>query len=616
MVDIFNIKQPSDIKELNIKQLEQLSQQMREFLIESISKTGGHLGSSLGTVDLITALHYVFDSPKDKIIFDIGHQAYAHKILTGRAKQFEQLRKYKGMSGFLKQEESIHDVWEAGHSSTSISAAVGYAYARDLDKLNNHVVAVIGDGSMTNGMSMEALNHIIELNQKIIIIINDNEMSISSNVGYIDKILKNLEMHSKYDTTKIKLKNKLNKIDHSQKISKIISLSKNKIKNEINSSQNFFNMMGFKYYGPVNGHDYKDLVNTLNKAKQYNGPVIVHVKTEKGKGYKYAEVNKWHAINPFDVTTGEVIKKSNGLNNSQLVSNTLLQLMDKDEDIVVVSPAMIQGSSLDEILKKYPQRITDTGIAEEHATTMVAALALANKKPFLSIYSTFLQRSYDQILHDIIRQNTNVVIGIDRAGLVGEDGETHQGIYDVSFMMHMHNITIAQGRNAQEIKSLLKLAFETPGCFALRYPRGGNWEVDELNKEIQPIEYGTWEILQLGEQINIISFGEEINKYYNQFKGDNKVGIINARFIKPIDLQTLNLISDKKILIVEDNIRLGGLNSMIFDYYNQNNIKYKEIKVLAIDDHFVEQGSVEQLKKQEKIDLEAVCNMVEKMKNE
>lgn len=612
---ITDIKEPKDIKSLTVKELDDLSLKMRSFLIESISETGGHLGSSLGALDLITALHYEFNSPEDKIIFDVGHQAYAHKILTGRSKEFKKLRQKDGISGFLKRDESIHDVWEAGHSSTSLSAAVGYAIKRDLDQDNNHVIAVVGDGSFTNGMIFEALNHIIELNLKVIIIINDNEMSISENVGFVDKILKNLEISSSYDHTKNIVRNGLDKIDHSRTISKLISASKTKLKNKINSSKTFFNLLGFKYFGPLDGHNYSELLATLKVAKTIKGPVIVHVKTEKGHGYAPALENKWHSVAPFDIETGIEKNQKIALTNADLISETLVELMDEDENITIVSPAMLKGSALEKLEKKFSSRVTDVGIAEEHGTTLVAALALAGKKPFLSIYSTFLQRSYDQVLHDIVRQKCGVVLGIDRAGLVGADGETHQGIYDIAFLGHIPGLVIAQGRNASEIKSLLKLGFESNCPYALRYSRGGVFSKEDIDQEYTNITIGTWEQMKAGSEIVIISYGEKINEIYEYYKANSKIEILNARFIKPLDAEKLREIKNKKIIVIEEHVRLGGLGSLILDFYNQQQIAV-DLEIMAIGDHFVEQGTIDELRADEQIDLNALQKKVESLINE
>ncbi len=613
-MNVLDIKDPSDIKKMSVEELNILCKDIREFLISSISKTGGHLGSSLGTVELIVAMHYMFDSPKDKFIFDIGHQAYAHKILTGRAKGFDKLRKYKGMSGFLKKEESEHDVWEAGHSSNSISAAVGYAMQRDLDNEDNEVICLIGDGSMTNGMSLEALNHLIEVNKKVIILINDNEMSISSNIGFINNMFKSLDLNESYYDTKGVIRDSIDKIDKSQTITKLIRGFKNKVKNEINAPKGFFNALGFKYYGPVNGHDINSILKAFKVVKTYDGPIVMHVKTTKGKGYLPAEKGSWHGVSKFDIKTGEV-KPKDGFTNSKIVSEYIQYLMSKDEDIVVITPAMISGSELKNIEAKFPNRITDVGIAEEHGTSLLAALALANKKPFLSIYSTFLQRSYDQVFQDVVRQNCNVVIGIDRAGIVGEDGETHQGIYDISFLNHMPGVTIMQAKDGYELKGLLKLAFEIDGPMFLRYSKNAfNTKLD-LSNDAKEIEYGKWEVLSSGTDINIISYGEDLIDILEEYKDNEKVGVINARFIKPLDCEVLDNIKETNIIVLEESAKIGSLGQMIMSYYNDK----KEnvfIDIMAIEDNFVEQGSVKELKEEQGIDLKSLKKRVEAISNE
>lgn len=612
-MNILDITSPKDIKGLSIEELEKLNQDIRTFLIESISKTGGHLGSSLGAIELICAMHYCFDSPKDKIIFDVGHQAYAHKILTGRANQFETLRQYKGLSGFLKREESTHDIWESGHAANSISAAIGYAMQRDLDKEDNHVICVIGDGSMTNGMSLEALNHLIELNKKVIIIINDNEMSISQNIGFINNMFKNLQLNESYKSTKKKIKNSIDKLDNSQKTSKLISNFKNKLKNEINQTQSFFNVLGFEYLGPIDGHDMRDLIFTLEEAKKVKKPIILHVKTTKGKGYLPAEQNAWHGVSKFDIQTGKV-QTNEIISNSKIVSKTLKDLMDQNKDIVIITPAMISGSELNEINKSYPERITDVGIAEEHGTSLAAGLALAGKKPFLSIYSTFLQRSYDQVFQDIVRQKCDVVVGVDRAGLVGADGETHQGLYDISFLLHMPGVTIMQGKNGSELRSLLKLAFEIKGPVFIRYSRHSQNTVKELTSPLIKIEKNTWEELTKGSKVNIVSYGSDVEDYYNIYNTVQEVGVVNARFIKPLDEEMLIKISNRPILVVEESARIGGLYNFMLDFYNQKNIQVK-IQSCAIDDHFVEHGSISEIKEQEKISINNVKEKISEILN-
>lgn len=604
-MNLNEIKEPSDIKTCSIKELNQLAFDIRDFLIESISKTGGHLGSSLGTVELIIALHYSFNSPEDKLIFDIGHQAYTHKILTGRMNKFDTLRKYKGLSGFLKTSESIHDVWEAGHSSTSLSAAAGFSYARDLNEKNHNVVSIIGDGSLTNGMSMEALNHIIELNHKNIIIINDNEMSISSNIGFIDNLLKNLEINNSYDNTKYGIKNTLNKINSSGNLANNVSKIKEKIKSKISPAQSFFNIMGFKYIGVVDGHNIEDILSVFEKAKKYDRPVIIHVKTTKGKGYKPAEVGNWHAIDPFDIKSGELIQKKETISNSDFVSNVLLDCMTEDESINIISPAMFKGSSLTQIKEKYSNRITDCGIAEEHAATMAAAVSLSGKKTFLSIYSTFFQRCYDQVFHDIVRQNAPVVIGMDRSGLVGADGETHQGIYDISLLVTMPNIIISHPREGKELGEMISLAFESDKPFVIRYQKGGNNPTNVKYKS--SFKLGTWDILRFSKKINIITYGSYVDELLEFLP--EEIGIINARFIKPLDYKVLNKLSDSLLVVVEEHIKNGGLGDQILRYYNQNNIN-SNVHVRAISDNFIEQGDIMSLRKQEGLDKESIKKFI------
>ncbi len=609
-----DIQNPNDIKQMSNQELVETAENIRQFLVQSTAKTGGHLGSNLGIVELTMALHKSFDSPKDKLIFDVGHQTYVHKILTGRANRFDTLRQYEGLSGFLKMAESEHDVWEAGHSSTSISGACGFAYSRDIKGEDNHVVAVIGDGSLTNGMALEALNHIVELRQKVIIVINDNEMSISSNVGFIDNILKDLEKSEHYDNTKASVHKTLDHTPGGNTISNMLSNLKNKLKSEINGAKSFFNIMGYKYYGPVNGHDFSDLENTFYAAKQHNGPVIIHVKTEKGRGYEPAMLNKWHGVGPFDPETGKSLKVKNGLSYSGFIAKAVHKQMDENNDIAVITPAMLDGSELKVLKEKYPKRVTDVGIAEEHAITFAGALALDKVRPFVSIYSTFLQRGYDQVFHDLVRQNTNVVIGIDRAGLVGDDGETHQGIYDISFLSHMPNITIAMGKNPEEMQNLLNYGFNNDGVFALRYPRGGEIDEEIINKDLEKIQKPSWTYETKGNEAYVITYGPDVEKYTEYFKEDDRVGVINARFIKPIDKDVLEEIKSKKLFIVEEHQRIGGLNTLINDYYMMNNHKV-DMDVYAFDDCFVEQGNVEILKEANKVDFKTVSNEIKEKVN-
>ncbi len=572
-----------DLKNLNDEELRELANDIRTFLIDNVSKTGGHLGSNLGVVELSIMLHQVFNSPFDKLIFDVGHQGYVHKILTNRAPYFKTLRQTNGLSGFLKMKESPHDVWEAGHSSTSISAAMGFAYARDLDHQNYEIVCIIGDGSLTNGMSLEALNHLCSLKTKIIIVLNDNEMSISNNVGFIDEILKNIQYSKNYKDTKIYVKNIINAIPYGDNVVAKISQFKASLKNIIIPAQSFFNLMGLDYIGPVDGHNFADLRQALQKAKELDHSVIIHVKTIKGYGYLPAQKQQWHGVEPFDPITGTIIKKQQGISNACFISECLLDLMQKDQDIVVITPAMDSGSCLTKIKQKYPQRFTDVGIAEEHAMTFAAGLALNGKKPFCCIYSTFLQRCYDQINHDVVRQKANVVIGIDRAGIVGCDGETHQGIFDLSFLLPLPNLVIVQGSNENDMAHLLQWAFSYKGPVAIRYARGGNNYLTNISNQSNIVPF-KWQVLKKHAQCYIISYGNQINELKN---ANLDCGLIDACFLKPLDYQLLDSIKNCRLIIVEEHVKYGGLNSYIKDYLPNTNIK-----TIALTNEFITHGQV------------------------
>ncbi|HAX72485.1 MAG TPA: 1-deoxy-D-xylulose-5-phosphate synthase, partial [Firmicutes bacterium] len=457
MNNIKDIKDPSFIKKLSNRQLNILCSEIREFLVESISKTGGHLSSNLGVVELTVAMHKVFDTPLDKFIWDVGHQSYVHKILTGRANEFETLRQHQGLSGFPKRKESAHDCWETGHASTSISAGVGMAYARDLKDEKYHIVTVIGDGSMTGGMAYEALNHIGHTDKRLIVILNDNEMAIGPNVGALHHILSSIRTNRTYNKTKRHIKGLLKNTDF---LKEVLHRTKDGIKNFF-FDEVTFNAMGFKYLGPIDGHNISELVKTLTYAKNFqDGPILIHVKTTKGKGYSFAEADKkgkWHGVGKFDLETGEVFveKKPDTTSWSQLMCDGLLELTKYDERVSVITPAMINGSALNDYAKAYPERLIDVGIAEEHAVTMAGGMGAVGMKPFVSIYSTFFKRAYDQVHHDVARQDLNVVFGVDRAGIVGADGETHQGIYDIAMLRHIPNMRIMMPRDGKEAYDLL-----------------------------------------------------------------------------------------------------------------------------------------------------------------
>lgn len=601
---ITDIKDPKFLKKYSIQELNTLCSDIREFVIKNLSKTGGHVASNLGIVELTVALHYVFNSPSDKMIFDVGHQSYIHKILTGRASKFESLRQLNGISGYQKRKESEHDPFEAGHSSTSIAAALGFAYARDLNKEKNDVIAIIGDGSLTGGLAFEALNNVDTLKSKVIIILNDNEMSISKNVGGLSKFLKDVRLSHYYATASKKYKNFLSKTKLGKKIFDISYNIKEKFKRRIND--NIFTNLNIDYLGPVDGHNIEELIKALKKAKNSKKSILIHVLTKKGKGYIPAETNSsaWHGVGAFNAETGE-LKKSSLPSLSQVVSDTVYEFMETDQDIVTITPAMITGSKLEKIFKDFPDRSIDTGITESFATTLACAISLNNKKVFLPIYSSFLQRAYDNINHDIARMNAHVVIGIDRAGLVGEDGETHHGVFDISFLNSIPNIVISMGKDSEEIRNLLYTAFykqENPFC--IRYERDS---IEFTKTDFKEIKVGTWEYLQKikGCKNTVISYGTDITKLYEKLK-DKNINIINARYIKPIDKNILKeLIRTKqKIYVYETNIKTNSLGTNILEYFNHKEAKNK-IKLTGIDNKYINHGKIAELKKDINLDIDS-----------
>ena len=600
-MEIKEIKDPKFLKKLNNKELNKLCFDIREFLLDNLSKTGGHLASNLGIVELTVALHYVFSSPKDKFIFDVGHQCYVHKILTGRASKFTKLRQSGGIAGFQKRSESIHDPFEAGHSSTSIAAALGFAYARDLNKEKNDVIAIIGDGSLTGGLALEALNNIDNLKSKVIIILNDNEMSISSNVGGLSKFLSDIRLSHTYQKTKDEYVGFLTKTKFGNKIYKFTKNIKDKFKKKINN--NLFTNLNIDYLGPIDGHDIKELIKALKVAKKSKKSILVHVITKKGKGYLPAEQNssKYHGVSSFDISTGEM-KKSSVTSLSEVVSNTVHEFMEQDKDIVTITPAMITGSKLEKIFKDFPDRSIDTGITESFATTLACAISLNDKKVFLPIYSSFLQRAYDNINHDIARMDAHVVIGIDRAGLVGEDGDTHHGVFDISFLNSIPNIVICMGKDVEEMRNLLYTGFyHNKKPFCIRYERAS---LEFKKTEMTEIPVGTWEYLKKTKSKNtVISYGPDVSNLYERLK-DKDINIINARYIKPIDKEILKeLIKMKhKIYVYETNIKTNSLGTNILEYFNHKQANNK-IKITGIDNKFVSHGKTNELKTNINLDL-------------
>ncbi len=618
-MNIIDIKDSTFLKKLNINELENLSQEIRNFIIEKISVTGGHLSSNLGIVDLTIAIHKIFNFKKDKIIFDVGHQSYTHKILTGRASKFNSLRKLNGLSGFQSIKESEFDHYEAGHSSTSLSATLGFAIARDLNKQNFNIIAVIGDGSISNGLAYEALNHIGELKSKIIIILNDNEMSISKNIGALKNLLDKLRSTKNYNKAKSKTKSIISKFPFiGEKIEEGIENIKKGIKKIYLKEGYFFEEFGLKYYGPINGHDYEEMLSYLNIAKYESSPVLLHVITKKGKGYKYAEEDNdgnWHGVSSFNISTGEFFKKvNNKISWSEVISRHLIKLGKNNKDIIVITPAMAKGSQLLEFKNKYPKRFIDVGIAEEHSLVLANAMALSNKKPFVSIYSTFLQRGYDQIIHDIAKMNTNVVIGIDRCGIIGEDGSTHQGIYDISFMMSIPNITIMCPKDSIEAGNMLYTAFNTKGPVAIRYSKN----YIEYNKvSYKKLDIGSWEKVKEGKDATIISYGDFLHKAINISNKLNEINInlevINARYIKPIDIRVFKdlMKKNKPIFVYEESTRINSLGSYLVALSQNYNFKNK-IYIIAIEDNFIEHGNKEDVIKLLNLDEKSVYNYIKK----
>ena len=619
-MDLTSISSPSFLKSLDNEQLKELSEDIRSFLIEKLSVTGGHIGPNLGVVELTVALHRAFNSPDDKFLWDVGHQAYVHKILTGRADQFDTLRQYKGLCGFPKRIESEHDVWEAGHSSTSLSAAMGMAKARDIQKKSNYVIPIIGDGALTGGMALEALNHIGHEKTDMIVILNDNEMSIAPNVGALHNVLGKLRTHGTYNKAKDELEAILKKIPAvGGKVASSVERVKDSLKYLLVSGV-FFEELGFTYLGPIDGHNFEALEENLKNAKKMKGPVLVHVITKKGKGYKPAENDKigtWHGTGPYKMETGDFVKSSTVAPSwSALVAETARKIAREDKRIVAITPAMPVGSKLEGFASEFPDRMFDVGIAEQHATTMAAGLAADGMKPFLVIYSTFLQRAYDQVLHDISRQNLNVVIGIDRAGLVGADGETHQGVFDISFLRHMPNMVIMMPKDENEGQHMVKTAFDySDGPIALRYPRGNGLGVP-MEDELKAIPIGSWEVLKPGTQAVILTFGTTISmsmKAAEQLAEKNiSVEVVNARFIKPLDEEMLRSIQQRNIPIVtvEESALQGGFGSAVLEFYNEAGLQ-ANIKRIGIPDVFIEHGDVNQLLEEIHITTDEIVKVVD-----
>lgn len=615
-MDLKSIQNPEFLKSMSIDELEQLSGEIRQFLIQSISKTGGHLASNLGVVELTIALHYVFNAPEDKIFFDVGHQCYTHKILTGRAAQFPLLRQYHGLSGFQKRKESIYDCWEAGHSSTSLSASLGMAIARDLNHESYEVIPVIGDGALSSGMSMEALNEIGDEQRKMIIVFNDNNMSISKNVGALTHAFSHLRSSTGYMNLKKAMKKSLRTSRFGQQVYISLKNIRDVIKKQI-VKKGIFGDFNIDYIGPIDGHNLHDLIQVFEAVKDHDGPIVVHVMTKKGKGYEPCENDyegKWHGVGPFNVETGKALHHcpEGQAAYSYIASNTVRKLAEENKDIVALTPAMINGSSLQEFFAEFPERSFDTGIAEEHAATFAAGLAISGKHPYLCVYSSFLQRAYDQINHDIARMDLPVVIGIDHVGLVGGDGETHHGIYDIGLLSGIPNMIIAQGKDAEEIENLIYTAFSQNHPFAFRYPKGYT-KIAETNA-YKMIPVGSWEVFndKKENQVCIFTYGEAVDKFLNKVSvNELPVTVINCRYFKPLDENVLKEFTnrDMHFICYESDALEHGLGSMILEWCNDNHVSIS-LKRFGIPDDYIEQGSERLLRKGLGIDMNTVMNCI------
>lgn len=609
------IKKANDIKKIPPDKFPQLAEEIRAFLLDHVSRTGGHLASNLGAVELTMALHYVFCLPADKIIWDVGHQSYTHKILTGRQEGFDSLRTLGGMSGFPKRSESPCDAYDTGHSSTSISAGVGYVCARDLKGEDYHVISVIGDGALTGGMAYEAINNASALKKNFIIVLNDNEMSISENVGGISSYLSNMRTTEGYFELKAGVKNSLNKIPGLGPAAiKQIHKTKDSLKRLMIPGM-FFEDMGLTYLGPINGHDCNRMIQVFQEAKRVSGPVLVHVKTEKGRGYEPAMRHpaRFHGTAAFDLEHGIPLNNNGKANYTDIFSTVMRKFGDREEKVVAVTAAMPDGTGLKRFRNMFPDRFFDVGIAEEHAVTFAAGLALGGMIPVVAVYSSFLQRAVDQIIEDVCLQNLHVIFAMDRAGLVGSDGETHQGCFDLSYLSMIPNMTVMAPKNKWELSDMMKFAVSYDGPIAVRYPRGEAY--DGLEEFREPIVRGRSEMIYRGKGIALLAVGSMVKTAEAVRKklledGDNPT-LVNARFVKPLDKKMLDsLAKDHEVIVtMEENVKSGGFGSAVVEYLHT---AYPEVQVLsaALPDVFMEHGSPEKLKEKAGIDAGSIYNRI------
>jgi 1-deoxy-D-xylulose-5-phosphate synthase len=610
---IKKIKSPHDLKTLSVEELNSLSEELRKIIVERVSINGGHLASNLGTVELTLALQYVFNSPVDKIVWDVGHQSYTHKLITGRYEKFETIRKYKGISGFPKIDESVHDAFGTGHSSTSISAALGIIEARDKKNEAFKVLAVIGDGALTSGLAFEGLNHAGHLKKDLIVVLNDNEMSISKNVGALSAYLNRILTGDLYQRFKKETKSFLEGIPKlGGQVTKIAQKAEETLKGLFLPGI-LFEELGINYVGPIDGHDIKLLIETFRNIKNSTEPTLVHVITKKGKGYEFSEKDPciFHGVGPFEIETGYSVSDKDALSYSEIFGRAITELAANDERVIAISAAMREGTGLECFEKKFPDRFYDVGIAEPHAVTFAAGLAVQGLRPVVAIYSTFLQRGYDEIIHDVCLQNLPVVFAIDRAGIVGEDGPTHQGVFDISYLRHIPNLTVMAPKDDMELKSMLELALKHNGPSAIRYPRG-KVQPPTISHQPAAFDIGKAEILKEGSDMALIAIGNTVHPALRAAGRLGKEGIsasvINARFIKPIDKELIFSAAKniKHIITIEENMTAGGFGSAVLEYLNSMDIPDMKIEILGIPDEFVEQGSQAILRKKYGIDEEGI----------
>jgi 1-deoxy-D-xylulose-5-phosphate synthase len=606
------IKSPSDIKKLSIPEMKKLAAEIRQEMVYRVSKNGGHLASNLGVVELTIALHHVFNSPLDKIIWDVGHQSYSHKLITGRYEQFASLRKYKGIAGFPRREESEHDAFGTGHSSTSISAALGIIEGRDINKNDFKVIAVIGDGAMTAGIALEGLNNAGDLKKDLIVVLNDNEMSISPNVGALSAYLNRILTGERFQKFKKETKSFLEAIPKlGDKAAKIAQKTEEMLKGLFLPGV-LFEELGFNYVGPIDGHNVELLINTFKRIKASSSPILIHVITKKGKGYEFSEKNPslFHGIGPFKLDTGTPISPT-AFTYSEVFGDTLTELAKRDDRIIAITAAMKEGTGLEYFAKKYPERFFDVGIAEPHATTFAAGLATQGLKPVVAIYSTFLQRAYDEILHDVCLQNLHVVFAIDRAGIVGNDGPTHNGIFDLSYLRHIPNLVVMSPKDDIELKYMLELSLNHNGPVAIRYPRGKILPQVHNPKLTEDFKIGEAEILKDGKDVALIALG---NTVYPSLRAAERLEkenistmVINARFVKPLDRNLISSVAAMipRIVTVEENVLQGGFGSAVLEFLNKIEITAR-IKRLGMPDIFLEQGSQDELRKIYGLDEEGI----------